>query len=284
MSAFAAPPVSAFRGRVLANQSASTKSRHSIRSCSRQIAASVAPREDRRAAEIERLRQQLAELKAKQSEAPTGSDVAPVQPKAQNDTAKKAPAQAAPSGPFVQRLGKHNEGSHFVGIKMLDGTQFMPKVLPVIGSLPGIKAETVRNAPRVGGGKPEAGCIPWSMMDGSFKGEIVAIECPTEAIGLAEDLVAMRVSDIGVVAPTLTDLSSKEDAVLVLDRSADAKAFDDLKFYAWDVKGEVHIGWVKDEPAPTEATCLGRVLVVVTEEDKEKAKAKSCWGEVEDVF
>jgi hypothetical protein len=181
----------------------------------------------------------------------------------------------------LERLGKHGERSHFCGMSTLDGADYAPRVLAVAGRVPGAAAADVRAAPAVAGGKREMGVIAWARAPEGWAGELAAIDCPTDALGMAPDLVGLRV-DIQHLAPGLE--ASDGDGLAIVDRGAAAREFDSLKFYAWDVAGEVHIGWLQGKPTAGEATCLGRVVCVILEEDKARARARSCWKEEDELY
>lgn len=288
MQAFSSPPLSAFRGASLRQSVKPTTCGHDFR---RPLTVSaVAPMEERRAAEIERMAQQLAQLKAQKAaleaqKRASSKEPAPWPSEAPRPPALvevKAPVGAAESGPILGRLGKHGEQSHFCGISTLDGHEYAPRILPVVGTIPGISEEDFEDIPNLNPTKRKLGAIAWSSVPAGFDGELVAINCPTNDLGKASMLVAARV-DISHVAPHY-DSGKIGDALALIDCSEKAKEFDNLKFYAWGIQGQVHVGWFQSRPPPEDAICLGRVLGVIIEEDKERAKARSCWKEEDEVW
>jgi uncharacterized small protein (DUF1192 family) len=293
MAAYCAPPVSTFWGTPLSPCDAVARISPAKVARRPLTVFAVAPIEDRRSAEIERLARQLAQLKAQKaaSEAQATAASTPVEPAPWPSEAPRAqsrPDESASStapmevGDVLGRLGKHGEKSHFCGISTLDGAEYAPQILALAGRVPDVSTEEVINAPVLHSMKPELGAIAWSRAPAGYDGELVAVTCPTAMLGKPKNLVALR-ADVTHIAPHL-DSGDIGDALVVIDRSSAAKAFDNLKFYAWDICGEVHIGWMQTSPRPDEAACLGRVVAVYVEEDKERSKAKSCWKEEDEVW
>lgn len=276
--AFATPPPSSFRGHSLSTRAPATPRPRFPHVRSTTLLA-VAPREERRAAEIERLTRQIETLRAaKAASADVSPPLPPVGRREEPAARKVEKEEVQAEGGVLGRLGKHGEASHFCPMSTQEWTEFMPRVVPVAGKIPGVTAEDVRRVGRLDAGPRETGLIGWTRVPEGV-GEVVAIECPTDALGEADDLVAVRVETTHV-APKLGKL--ERDAVVVIDR--DDRQFDDLKFYAWDVDGKVHIGWMARRPDEGDARIIGKVLCCVMEEDPEKKKATTCWKEEEEVY
>lgn len=288
MQAFSVAPHSAFRGASVRRSLNTPTCGHGCRRTLRILA--VAPMEERRAAEIERMAKQLAQLKAQKAALEAQKRRASKEPEPWPSESPRppAPVQAQAlagtedSGPVLQRLGKHGEKSHFCGISTLEGHEYAPRILPVVGTIPGVSLKAFEDIPDLNSTGRELGCIAWSSVPAGFAGELVAINCPTQDLGKASLLVAARV-DISHIAPEFIS-GNIGDALALIDCSKSAKMFDSLKFYAWGIGGQVHIGWLQSKPPPEDAICLGRVLGVMLEEDKERVKARSCWKEEDEVW
>lgn len=290
MPAFCAPPFSSFHG---------TSVRPSVarRACARQsrrppTVSAVAPMEDRRAAEIERLARQLAQLKAQKAAIEAQGKAASVPkepapwpaeaPRPSAHAEASAPSSSKAAGPVLERLGKHGEKSHFCGMSTLDGQEYAPRIVPVLGKIPGLSPSSFEDVPILESGKRKMGSVSWSYVPTGYPGELVAIDCPTSELGKTKKLVAARV-DVSHVAPHF-DPGVIGDGLALIECSLKAKEFDNLKFYAWGINGEVHIGWMPTCPLPEEASCLGRVLCIFIEENPNRVKAKSCWKEEDEVW
>lgn len=288
MQAFSVPPLSAFRGASLGPSLNTRTCGHDFR---RTLTVSaVAPMEERRAAEIQRMAQQLAQLKAQKAALEAQKRSASKDPEPWPSEAPRPPpppqatkpAVIEKAGPVLERLGKHGEKSHFCGISTLEGHEYAPRILPVVGTIPGISVKAFEDIPDLNPTKRNLGCIAWSSFPSGFAGELVAINCPTQDLGKASQLIAARV-DISHIAPQF-DSGNVGDALVLIDCGEKAKVFDNLKFFAWGIEGQVHIGWLQSRPPLEDAVCLGRVLGVIVEEDKERVKARSCWKEEDEVW
>jgi Rubisco Assembly chaperone C-terminal domain len=257
----------------------------------------VLPREDRRAAEIKRLMTELELLKSQKiaqenvrhdsQQRANRVDDDPLHTESLGSNIQmgddQQATQATERPPVLAMLGKHNQGSRFCSVSTLDGKDFAPRIVAVPGRVPEVDPMAVRNAPRLGGdgfdGELERGVVAWTTVPREYGGEIVPLPS-SEVLGSAVDPVGLRVSPghIGL------SVANTKDALLVIDRDPALLDFDNIKVYAWDIDGQVHIGWFKNKPSKAEARCLGRVLCVFVEEDKNTRNEKSCWLEADEVF
>jgi hypothetical protein len=247
--------------------------------------------EEKRAAEIERLARQIADLKAKKNSefsarpARAAATSRVQSPPAPEPVAAEAPmADAVGADAIRSLLGKHGEGSRFCSIGTLEVSEHSSRIAAVAGTVPGVSALALRAAPYFGGdGEDTFGAVAWTYVPAGLSGELVALP-PSEVLSRARDIVALRV-DPGHIGPTVAGSGAEgRDAMAVVDRSAAARVFDSIKFYAWDIQGQVELGWFKERPDEADATCIGRVVAVFIEEDKNRAQAKSCWGEEDELY
>jgi hypothetical protein len=271
------------------------KSQRCPSSVIRKTPIAALPREDRRAAEIQRLTAELERLRAQKNalgDRPAGGDEhrlgsasASHETRTAGDFSEDIAVKALDSGntSVLPLLGKHSQGSRFCSVSTLDSKDYSTRIIAVAGRVPGVSASSVRNAPRLGGdgyeGESERGVIAWTTIPAEYSGEISPLPS-SEVLGSAIDPIGLRVdpAHIGLAVTT------ERDALLVIERDSSQLGFDNIKIYAWDIEGEVHIGWLKHEPSRKQARCLGRVLCVFVEEDKDMKAEKSCWLEADQVF
>lgn len=105
----------------------------------------------------------------------------------------------------------------------------------------------------------------------------------TSGISNYSDPVALQVRPKEISAAQLP-CADDEYVYVILDRANDDMPFDNSKFYAWDVDGMVKVGWLKEEPAPDQARCLGRVTFGLLEIREELRKKRSCWEEENETY
>jgi len=72
--------------------------------------------------------------------------------------------------------------------------------------------------------------------------------------------------------------------VLVVERNTEGMVFDERKFYAWAMGDHVHVGWLKSEPLPEDAKCIGQVVFGMIDLKPELRKSTSCWEEENEAY
>lgn len=281
-------PVSSFHGAPVVS---------SAGTCPRQAPSvpgmSYAQPEDRgRAAEIDRVMSQLRDLRAQKAaheemqgellHRPPPNDYPPK--KSNSGIRRVAPSAVTGSSRPLQRLGRHGEESRFCPLSTVEASEGFPRIVAVAGHIADLDSATVVRSPRFGGdgfeGEPETGKIAWTYIPPGYGGEIVAVP-QYGPIRTAHDPIALRVP-LNMFG-NLQDVQQDRDGLAVVDRS-EIHEFENYRFYLWDIEGMAHLGWFRERPTPSEATCLGKLLCVLLEEDDSMAKAKSCWGEANELY
>lgn len=79
-------------------------------------------------------------------------------------------------------------------------------------------------------------------------------------------------------------LPPNEPVAVVVDRHVSDITFNRDKFYAWDVRGQIRIGWAAEIPHPTQAVIIGQVAYGILEIDEQLRRKRSCWEEENGVY
>lgn len=237
-------------------------------------------------AELQAIREQLAKKRSSASSkdqppsasAPSHAAAASTKGSNEASTAKGSGSENA----STITMGKSSQGSRFLSITSVDSEECYPRILLIAGTLPGLSTEEFLKTPSMLYSKnPVQGNLFLSRMPDGFEGNMIALS-GTDVLTKCGDPVAL------LIPPTLLSesklpITPGDDVVLVVDRAMDEE-FDSYAFYAWDVQGQVSIGWLNKEPPVEEATRIGRVVYGIIEIDESLREKKTCWEEENETY
>lgn len=247
--------------------------------------------------ELERLSKQLAELQAlraklakKQSsnkaaanEPPGASTSSPTPAASSKKSSASKPADPAGSeNTSTITFGKSSQGSRFLCVSSVDSEEFYPRIVLIAGSLPDLSTADFMKTPSALYSKnPVQGNLFLSRLPDGYDGNMVAIP-GTEVLTKCGDPVVVLVPPT-ILSETKLPATPGDDVVVIVDRAMD-EPFDSYAFYAWDVKGKVSIGWLKEDPPAEEATRIGKVVYGIIEIDESLREKKTCWEEENETY
>ncbi|KAI0566528.1 Rubisco Assembly chaperone [Gracilaria domingensis] len=250
----------------------------------------VTPKHIRRSNEIKRLERQLEELRALREKLGNEKVVAvsDTKPERLANEAKGAPPTSKPmsasetSGTDL-KIGKHDEGSRFLSITNIESEELPPRILTIAGIVPGLTTSQFQNTPPVLTNKrPDKGNVVITKLPEDYHSEIMAIS-GSDVLNRCGDPVII-LADPNDVSSTSLPITEGDLVALVVDRDMTGRHFENNKFYAWDVQGQIRVGWTEEEPHPSYAKCVGEVVFGVLEIKSDLRKKKSCWEEENEVY
>lgn len=252
----------------------------------------VAPKHVRRAEEIKRLTKQLEDLRAarenmKKEKKATGASASP-SPRDSRTTESSvmessvAKASTPTSGSSFQPQ-KHAVGSRFLVISSFDSEESAPRILTIAGRLSELTTSQLLSTPSVLLNKPpKPGAVFLTRIPPNYSGDLVAIPGFDPLIKCTDPVVVL--ADADEISASKLPIADEDEVILIVDRDLSGRKFENTKFYAWDVGGVVKIGWAKEEPSSSEATCVGQVVFGTMEMAAELRNRRSCFEEENETY
>lgn len=277
----------------------------------------VAPRHVRRANEIKRIAEQLEQLRAARERLanestsaesppphPTSSPIeaaVPASPTAASPTAPTTSAPTPSSAPApLHRAGpalpvtpgpqpprpdlilQHATNSRFLSISSVGSDEAMPRILPVIGHVPGLAVSTYTSTPNVSiHGSTDAGNV-FVVNSSALNCPIVAVPC-TEVLATCKDPVSITISADRLSSSKLP-IVENGSVLLIVDRDVTDVKVDSSSFYVWDVDGAIEVGWIQEIPPGDGIRLVGRVSYGISEVDSSLRTTKSGWEEENETY
>uniref|UniRef100_A0A7S1EQ80 Rubisco accumulation factor 1 C-terminal domain-containing protein n=1 Tax=Timspurckia oligopyrenoides TaxID=708627 RepID=A0A7S1EQ80_9RHOD len=164
----------------------------------------------------------------------------------------------------------HGEKSRFAPLNRVDSANHMPVLAPLIGDLSSVSAKDFESAPEF----QSQSFGQWNAVSVSNAGSLPVIGFSAEETVLDAESPVCLLADSDSVG---VKLSPPQKLLVLVSRGArcsDSKAFEKGKFYVWNVRGKVCIGWYNRFPDISQIQCLGSVVAVfftVPQEQQQKA-------------
>ncbi|PXF48215.1 hypothetical protein BWQ96_02167 [Gracilariopsis chorda] len=253
----------------------------------------VAPKHVRRSNEIKRLQRQLEELRElreklaadKETEAQAKADKSPTDGMPTPLSSSSRPAVAPKSDARVDKflVRKHDEQSRFLSLMNIDSQEYAPRILSIAGTVPGLTTNEFKaKKPLLLNKRPEKGNVIITSLPEGFDGEIMALP-GSDVLHACRDPIVI-LADVGEISAVELPITEDENVALLVERNVTRETFNNKSFYAWDVQGQIKVGWVESEPDPSQAICVGRVVYGMVEIKPELRKTKSCWEEENETY
>ncbi|CAN8077148.1 unnamed protein product [Agarophyton chilense] len=250
----------------------------------------VTPKHIRRSNEIKRLERQLEELRALREKLAhdKAHPISDSQPKPRADEPERAPPipdllsmPQKTASDFI--TGKHNEESRFLSIASVDSEEFPTRILTIAGVIPELTTAQFKSTPAVLTNKrPDKGNLVITKLPEHYHGDIMSLPGSEVLAGCGDPVLVL--AEQSEVSATSLPISEGDLVALVVDRDMNRRTFESTNFYVWDVRGNIRVGWAKEEPHPSQAECVGQVVFGIMEIKPDLRQKKSCWEEENETY